>query len=139
MSSPPATIELRASRGLCAALVVLAGAAGVAVGLSDAPWATLAVIPALLAMAWPAAPRWRALAFGSDGALRLIGPDTDARAEGLQRRGPLTVLALRAGGRVHRLVLVTPGTLRADERRRMSLWFERHAGRSQRQGIAAHV
>ena len=126
MSSPPATIELRRSRALCAALLALALLAGVAVALSDAPAATFAVIPALLAMAWPKAPRWRAVGFGSDGLARLAGTDDTARVERLQRRGPLTVLAVRLGGRVHRLLFITPGTLRADQRRRLSLWFGRH-------------
>ena len=139
MSLPPATIELRTSRTLRAALLALAALAGLAVGLSDAPMATYAVIPALLAMGWPKAPRWHAIAFGSDGVARLAGPDGSARVEALQRRGPLTVLVLRVGNEMHRVLFTTPGTLRADQRRGLSLWFERHAPRAGREEPLAHV
>ena len=130
MSLPPATIELRRSRTLCAALIGLGCGAGLAVGLSDLPsWAAV-LVPLLLWWAWPAPPRWGALVLSASGAT-LVGPEAPAQPLDLQVRGPLAVLTLRVEARIHRLIL----TLRADERRRLVLW----RGRAPREAWLAHV
>ena len=139
MSSPPPVIDLAPSRTLRAALVVMAVLAAVSVVLSALPLAAVLLVPVLLWSAWPATPAWRAVAFANDGAVVLQGPETPAEAVLLQRRGPLTVLVLRARDRLERFVFTTPGTLRADQRRQLTLWFDRHAARSQPQGWLPNV
>ena len=145
MSSTPATIELRRSRALCAALVGLGLAAGASVAMSDASAWVLLLVPVLLGMGWPRASRWAAVTFSASGAVTMAScrdaaapmASSDGMAEpiALQVRGRLAVLSLRIDGRVNRFVL----TLGADQRRQLALWFERHGHRASRTGWAAHV
>jgi hypothetical protein len=127
--SSPLRIELRPEPVMRGLLVLLAALAVAALLLSAAPPWLVAAPPALLALAWPRAPRRgeRELVLRDDGSAVLLAPDgteTEAEPRRLQRRGWLTVLTLEVQGRmlVHSF---TPATLDAAASRRLSLWFER--------------
>jgi hypothetical protein len=148
MSSPPLRIELRRSHALQAALVLLAVLAAYALWQSQAPPWSLIAIPLLLASAWPRAeaPLAAALVLRDDGSVVLLatsGDEFGLDSLRMQRRGPLTVLTARRAGRRWAWVF-TPEILSREARRRMTLWFERHAAdaaplRAQRSSGGAHV
>lgn len=143
MSSPPRTFELRVSKMLRAALVVLAGAAAVAVWRSDLPRAGLLVIPCCFWLAWRQLHLgpWRELVLRGDGTAVIgnaAGEAIEVAPVDLQRRGPLWVLRLRQDGRTQSL-LFGPDTLDAPQRRQLRLWMERHGRGGLPPGAGAHV
>lgn len=143
MSSPPLRIELRPSLVVCVALVLLAALAAIALRLSAAPLWMLAVIPPLLAFAWPRAAKhgWQEFVLRADGsavALDAAGEEQTIVPCRLQRRGLLTAITVEAQGRM-RSHLCTPGTLSAGDRRRLVLWFDRHVSTIGEAEAKAHV
>jgi len=143
MSSPPLRIELRPSRAVCVALVLLALLAAIALLLSAAPAWILAVVPLLLAFAWPRVARngWRELVLRADGsaaALAAAGDEQAFEPYRLQHRGLLTVLTVKVQDRMQSY-LFTPGTLGAGDRRRLVLWFDRHVSSINETEASAHV
>lgn len=143
MSSTPLRIELRPSRAVCVALVLLALLAAIALLLSAAPVWILAVVPLLLAFAWPRVARngWRELVLRADGsavALAAAGEEQAIEPCRLQHRGLLTALTIKVRGRMQSY-LFTPGTLGAGDRRRLVLWFDRHVSSIDETEAPAHV
>ena len=140
MYSPPLRIELKPSYAIRGAVGVLAVLAVLALWLSNAPVWLLGIVPALLAISWPRSTHgWHELVLRGDGtavALSQGGDETDVVPSRLQRRGVLTVLSLHEQHRLH-TQLFTPTTLDTDARRRLTLWFERHA--SKHDEAPAHV
>ena len=139
MSSPLPVIEPGSPVALRAAVIVLGLLAGVSVAMSALPLMTLALIPVLAWACWPAAPAWRSMVFLAGRNVALDASGEQAEALLLQRRGPLTVITLRVHDKLRRVVLTTPGTLRADQRRLLSLWFARDDGAPSPDAGAAHV
>ena len=140
--SSPLRIELRPSRLLRAALLLLAGFAIIALVISAAPLWLLAAVPLLLALSWPRVPASapESLVLRGDGtAVELV--DDRERAVvplRLQRRGVLTVLSLAHGERTHHWILL-PDTLSPQARRQLALWFERHVSCADPTSPVAHV
>jgi hypothetical protein len=123
-TSLPLRIELRPSRWLRLALLLLAACALLALLRSQAPWPVLALVPLLLAVAWPrASRRWSALVLRADGSAAALRHD---------------VVVLEHGGTGSALALL-PDALDAAARRVLLLWASRHAGRDAARGSAAHV
>jgi len=143
MSSTPLRIELRPSRAVRVALVLLALLAAIALLLSAAPASILVMVPLLLAFAWPRAAKngWRELVFRADGsaaALTAAGEEEAVEPCRLQHRGLLTVLTVKVQDRMQSY-LFTPGTLGAGDRRRLVLWFDRHVSGINETEASAHV
>jgi toxin CptA len=141
-TSLPLRIELRPSRWLRLALLLLAACALLALLRSQAPWPVLALVPLLLAVAWPrASRRWSALVLRADGsaaALRHDVAELEVTVAAVELRGPLIVVVLEHGGTGSALALL-PDALDAAARRVLLLWASRHAGRDAARGSAAHV
>lgn len=141
--SSPLRIELRPAPGIGAILLGLAALAVVAVLLSSLPAWSIVAVPVLLALAWPRAVRQgaRELVLRDDGSAVLLGADDEeieAEPLRLQRRGWLTVLTLKAKGRML-VQLFTPASLDAAATRRLCLWFDRHVQHVQKDAVVPGV
>jgi hypothetical protein len=130
-SAPSLRLELRPSRVLAAALIVLAALATLAVLRSNLPVLSVLGVPVLLALAlWQLqrAPRGL-LVLLPGGEARWVPRGSDEwrtlDSLTLQRRGPLCVLSLGVQGRCVRW----PGasdTLPFADARLLRLWLDRH-------------
>jgi hypothetical protein len=130
-SAPSLRLELRPSRVLAAALIVLAALATLAVLRSNLPVLSVLGMPILLALAlWQLqrAPRGL-LVLLPGGEARWVPRGSDEWRSldslSLQRRGPLCVLSLGVQGRCVRW----PGasdTLPSADARLLRLWLDRH-------------
>lgn len=141
MSSPPLRIELRPSRWLRAALLVLTPLAALALLLSQAPWPLALILPPLaLAWAWPRghAPRTLVLRADSSASVESEAGEQALEAARLDTRGPLTVFEARAAGRAIAWVFA-PDTLPASTRRELRLWARRHPRLRAAGTYVAHV
>lgn len=130
-TSLPLRIELRPSRWLRLMLAMLAACATLALWRSHLPAASLLLVPALLAVAWPRAARWSALVLRADGtavAADRDGMEHPVEVKGLELRGPLALLHLDEGGRTRRLPLL-PDVLPSAPARLLRLWAERNIER----------
>jgi hypothetical protein len=143
MFSPPLRIEPRPSMLLRVVLLILAALATVSLLLSAVPAIGVLLVPVLLFAAWPRkdAAMDRTLVFRSDGTVTAVdgdGNEHDLEPKLLQRRGPLTLLTMLDGEKLHRWLWL-PDTLDAQASRRLGLWFAQHLPANRPAGDAAHV